>query len=42
MVRYRMKPSKNQSLSWNKNKFRQQQNHLFLVQILMDLSNFKD
>ena len=41
MVKYRTKPSQNQSLSWNK-KLRQQQNQFFLVQILRDLSNLKD
>ena len=41
MVRYRTKPSQNQSLSSNK-KLRQQQNQFFLVQILRDLFNLKD
>jgi hypothetical protein len=41
-----MKPSQNQSLSWNKvgikKQLREQQNQFFLVQILRDLSNLKD
>jgi len=41
MVRYRMKPCQNQSLSSNK-KLQQQQNQFFLVQILRDLSNLKN
>jgi hypothetical protein len=41
MVKYRTKPSQNQSLIWNK-KITTAAEPFFLVQILRDLSNLKD
>jgi hypothetical protein len=45
MVKYYAKPSQNQSLSWNKIVLQQNCDSsiiIFLVQIMRDLSKFKD